>query len=278
LKKKRIRKDFFMSKMNKTVKATFRFMCIAVMVLAFLYMLNTCFFSSSSSTKVDMSEVDLIQLDALEDNIEEGQPIAIITTSLGEIRAVLYPDEAPNTVANFISLAESGYYDGTYIFRVQPDVYFAGGGKEQNGDLAQDFQEENETVKSEISEDLWPFRGAFMSISSKSGCSGSRFIVINSVEFTDEFKEELISIYDDDENPDTRLADAFIQYGGAPNVSQEWTIFAQTYQGFDVIDKICGQDVNDADNEDYQPTSDIIIEKVEISTYSKDDSTVGTSN
>jgi peptidyl-prolyl cis-trans isomerase B (cyclophilin B) len=117
-----------------------------------------------------------------------------------------------------------------------------------------------------------------MSISSKSGCSGSRFIVINSVEFTDEFKEELISIYDDDENPDTRLADAFIQYGGAPNVSQEWTIFAQTYQGFDVIDKICGQDVNDADNEDYQPTSDIIIEKVEISTYSKDDSTVGTSN
>lgn len=259
-----------MSKMNKTIKSTFKFMCIALMVVAFLYMLNTCFSSSSTSHKVNMSDVDLIQLDALEDNLEEGDPIAIITTSLGVIKVVLYPEVAPNTVQSFIDLAESGYYDGTYIFRVQPDIYFAGGAPNRDGDLAQDFKEEYETIESEISEDLWPFRGALMSLSSKSGCSGSRFIVVDSVEFTDEFKEELLSIYDED--GDTRLADAFIEYGGAPNVSQQWTIFAQTYEGFDVIDKICSQEVQDEANEDYQPVSDIAIEKVEISTYSKSES------
>lgn len=256
-----------LSKMNKTMKNTFKFMCIIVMVVAFLFMLNTCFNSNTKKQKVDMSEVDLVQLDALEDNIEEGQPIAIITTSLGEIRAVLYPEIAPNTVQNFIDLANSGYYDGTYIFRIQQDTYFAGGSANKNGDLNQDFKEENELVENEISEDLWPFKGAFMSLSAKKGCSGSRFIVIDSVEFTDDFKNELLSIYQDEENNDTRLADAFIKYGGAPNVSQQWTIFAQTYQGFDVIEKICSQKVEDEEN--YQPTSDIIIEKVEISTYSK---------
>ncbi|MGN1410966.1 MAG: peptidylprolyl isomerase [Oscillospiraceae bacterium] len=262
-----------MSKMNKTVKSVFKFMCIILMVAAFLFMLNTCFLSDSKSKKVDMNEVDLVQLDALENTIEDGQPIAIIKTSLGEIRAVLYPDIAPNTVQNFIDLAQSGYYDGTYIFRVQEDIYFAGGSANKNGDLNNDFKEENETVEGEISEDLWPFRGAFMSLSARSGCSGSRFIVVNSVDFTDEFKEELLSLYQDEENNDTRLADAFIKYGGAPNVSQQWTIFAQTYEGFDVIEKICSQQVED--EEDYHPTSDIIIEKVEISTYSKDDTSNG---
>lgn len=271
-----------MSKMNKTLKTTFRFMCIALMVLAFLYMLTTCFFSNNNTTKVDMNEVDLIQLNALENNIEDGTPIAIITTSLGEIRVVLYEDVAPNTVQNFINLANQGYYDGTYIFRVQEGIYFAGGSANKNGDLNEDtFKEENETVEAEISEDLWPFKGAFMSISAKNGCSGSRFVVVNSVDFTDEFKEELLSIYstDDEESgeSDTRLADAFIEYGGAPNISQEWTVFAQTYQGFDIIEKICSQEVLDDDS--YQPTGDIIIEKVEISTYSKDDvSTIGNSN
>ena len=216
-----------------------------------------------------MNEVDLVQIDALENNIEEGQPIAIITTSFGEIRAVLYPEIAPNTVQSFIELAESGYYDNTYIFRVQPDIYFAGGAHNKNGDLNQDFKEENETIDAEISEDLWPFKGAFMSLSARKGCSGSRFVVVDSVEFTDEFQEELLAIYDDEENNDTRLADAFIKYGGAPNVSQQWTIFAQTYQGFDVIGKICSQEVQD--EEDYQPTGDIVIEKIEISTYSKDE-------
>jgi hypothetical protein len=47
------------------------------------------------------------------------------------------------------------------------------------------------------------------------------------------------------------------------------TIFAQTYEGFDVIDAICSQEVEE-DDDDLIPVGDILIEKVEISTYTKD--------
>ena len=46
-----------------------------------------------------------------------GDIIAIFDTSLGEVRAVLYPDAAPMAVYNFVGLARSGYYDNTTIWR-----------------------------------------------------------------------------------------------------------------------------------------------------------------
>lgn len=47
-------------------------------------------------------------------------PRVLMITSRGPIILELYEDHAPNTVANFISLAESGYYDGTSFHRVLP--------------------------------------------------------------------------------------------------------------------------------------------------------------
>ena len=47
----------------------------------------------------------------------DGDTIAIFDTSLGEVRAVLYPDAAPMAVYNFVGLARSGYYDNTTIWR-----------------------------------------------------------------------------------------------------------------------------------------------------------------
>ena len=44
------------------------------------------------------------------------------------IRAELYPETAPNTVRNFISLVKKGYYDGLIFHRVIPDFMIQGGG------------------------------------------------------------------------------------------------------------------------------------------------------
>ena len=57
----------------------------------------------------------------------EGDLIAIFSTSLGEVRAVLYPDAAPMAVYNFVGLARSGYYDGTVIWRVEQGFAVQGG-------------------------------------------------------------------------------------------------------------------------------------------------------
>jgi peptidyl-prolyl cis-trans isomerase B (cyclophilin B) len=52
---------------------------------------------------------------------------ATIVTSKGTVVAELYPNEAPNTVANFEKLSNSGYYDGTKFHRVIPDFVVQGG-------------------------------------------------------------------------------------------------------------------------------------------------------
>jgi cyclophilin family peptidyl-prolyl cis-trans isomerase/thioredoxin-like negative regulator of GroEL len=54
-------------------------------------------------------------------------PRAEIDTSRGPIVVELFENEAPNTVANFISLAESGFYDGTKFHRVIPNFMAQGG-------------------------------------------------------------------------------------------------------------------------------------------------------
>ena len=52
---------------------------------------------------------------------------AIISTEKGDMKAELYTNETPGTTANFIKLAESGFYDGLTFHRVIPDFVVQGG-------------------------------------------------------------------------------------------------------------------------------------------------------
>ena len=61
-------------------------------------------------------------------------PVATITMSDGsQMRFTLYPDMAPNTVANFIKLANRGFYDGQQFFRIVAGVFIQGGDPQNNG-------------------------------------------------------------------------------------------------------------------------------------------------
>ena len=61
-------------------------------------------------------------------------PVATITMSNGaQMRFTLYPDQAPNTVANFIRLANRGFYDGQQFFRIVAGVFIQGGDPNNNG-------------------------------------------------------------------------------------------------------------------------------------------------
>ena len=52
---------------------------------------------------------------------------AVIETSQGDIRFELFPDQAPRTVANFVNLAQRGFYDGLTFHRVIDDFMIQGG-------------------------------------------------------------------------------------------------------------------------------------------------------
>lgn len=54
-------------------------------------------------------------------------PVMQIVTSRGPVTVLLYEDQAPNTVANFIELAEKDFFDGTLFHRVEPNFVVQGG-------------------------------------------------------------------------------------------------------------------------------------------------------
>ena len=63
-----------------------------------------------------------------------SNPIATITLADGRVMtAELYPEKAPNTVNNFISLANKGFYDGLIFHRVIPGFMIQGGCPNGNG-------------------------------------------------------------------------------------------------------------------------------------------------
>ncbi|MDD7556882.1 peptidylprolyl isomerase [Ruminococcus sp.] len=232
--------------------------------------LYACMSMSGYTSTVDLAKVNLIQLE----EPKPEDPVAVIRTSLGDISVRLFPEEAPNAVNNFEELAKAGFYDDTYVFQLEPEIYFAAGSKTPEGELGDAYNEANESVEREISDNLWPFRGALCALTTKSDTgfwkmltdrvkyyNGSRFILVDSIEFTDELVTEMYG-----NNPDNKVARAFEQLGGVPNYSQQMTIFGQTYAGFDVLDAITEAAVTGEENQK-RPAEEIRILTVEITTY-----------
>ena len=63
-----------------------------------------------------------------------ANPIVTITMENGDvIKAELYPEIAPNTVNNFISLIKKGFYDGKIFHRVIPGFMIQGPQRKRNG-------------------------------------------------------------------------------------------------------------------------------------------------
>lgn len=101
----------------------------------------------------------------------------------------------------FTELAESGYYDNTYVFSVEDGVYFEAGSPNPDGSLNSADGDTYERVERETSGDLWPFRGAFcVPTTAQEGnlwdritgkmttYCGTRFVVCNSIVFDESAK------------------------------------------------------------------------------------------
>lgn len=63
--------------------------------------------------------------------------IAVVTTSMGEIQIMFFPEQAPKAVENFTTLAEKGYYNGLRFHRVIDGFMIQGGDPNGNGTAGQ---------------------------------------------------------------------------------------------------------------------------------------------
>jgi peptidyl-prolyl cis-trans isomerase B (cyclophilin B) len=230
-----------MLKKNNVVRLVLIFTLIMGVSSLVIMLSNTLMARNNNYITIDPETMKLVQLDPPKD----GDPIAIVDTTLGEYRFVLYPQYSPNAVANFTELAEQGYYNNTYVFHSESGAYSAAGAPNKNGNANDNS---HELVERELHQDLWPFKGAVLAMNTTVKKSfkqkvlgggtyynGSRFMTLNTVKFNDEFKKEL-----KDYSESEKLADAFIEHGGVPNFSQQITVIGQTYKGMDVVEKLAG--------------------------------------
>ena len=107
-------------------------------------------------------------------------PIATITLSDGRaMRFELYVRDAPNTVANFVSLANAGYYDGLRFFRIVPGALVQSGDKRNNGTGSTDYVIQGEFAANGIENPVKHKRGAIsMCRQSKYDTASTQFFIM----------------------------------------------------------------------------------------------------
>lgn len=200
----------------------------------------------------------------------DGDLIAVFTTSLGEVRAVLYPDAAPMAVYNFVGLARTGYYDGTKIWRSQYGFAVQGGDATGTGTGGSTIWSNN-PYPLEADAGLKHYAGslcaAFATGGDVSGGNSQFYFVAALPDSVDEAQQEQLAAQGYSE---AQIA-AYAAAGGLPYLDNTDTVFGQVYQGMDVVDAMaCVDTVQDEEgNETWRPTDEaaITIERVTIATY-----------
>lgn len=161
----------------------------------------------------------------------DDYPIVTITMEDNStITLELYPDKAPNTVNNFVSLVNKGFYDGLIFHRIIPDFMIQGGDPNGNGTGGPGYSIKGEFSENGFENDLKHERGVIsMARSQLPDSAGSQF---------------------------------FIMVADAPHLDGEYAPFGKVIEGMDVVDKIVSskRDKND------KPVEEIKMKQVTVDT------------
>ena len=162
--------------------------------------------SSSGSQEVSSSqaqgetgepvEYEAPQLLQLGD-VPAGNPQAAIETSMGTITVVLYPEQAPKAVENFITHAQEGYYDGLTFHRVIDDFMIQGG--DPNGDGTGGESIWGESFEDEFSDQLHNFRGALSMANAGYDTNGSQFFIVQADTVSMNEEDAMLNMYLNDQ-------------------------------------------------------------------------------
>ena len=157
--------------------------------------------------------------------------VTIEMENRNEIKLELYPEIAPNTVNNFISLINKGFYDGLIFHRVIPGFMIQGGCSEGNGTGGPGYSIKGEFNSNGFKNDLKHEKGVL---------SMARTMI-----------------------PDSAGSQFFIMAANSPHLDGEYAAFGKTIEGIEEVDRIVNveRDYND------KPLEDQKIQKVTVETF-----------
>ncbi|HLZ32734.1 MAG TPA: peptidylprolyl isomerase [Nitrospira sp.] len=166
----------------------------------------------------------------------DPRPKAIIKTKFGDIEMKFYPDLAPKHVENFITLAKSGFYNGTIFHRVIPGFMIQGG---------------DPNTKNSLRKETYGQGGP----KDENGKP-----ILLKAEFSDTpHKRGIVSMARASE-PDTAGSQFFIVVEDSHFLDRNYTVFGEVTKGLGVADKIVNLPRNDRDlpNERVEMTVTIV--------------------
>ena len=162
----------------------------------------------------------------------DQNPIVTITMENGDVmKAELYPEVAPNTVNNFISLIQKGFYNGAIFHRVIPGFMLQGGDPDGSGMGGPGYAIKGEFRSNGFPNDLRHTAGVL---------SMARTMA-----------------------PDSAGSQFFIMHKDAPHLDGEYAAFGKITEGMEIVDKIANGDTDFSD----RPRTPQVMKSVTVETF-----------
>ena len=162
-------------------------------------------------------------------------PIVTFTMENGDVmKAELYPDVAPNTVNNFISLVKKGFYDGLIFHRVIAGFMIQGGDPEGSGMGGPGYSIKGEFNYNGVENNLKHPRGVLSMARAQ--------------------------------HPDSAGSQFFIMHADAPHLDGQYAAFGKLVEGEDVLDSIASIDTDWSD----RPRTPQVMKTVTVDTFGVD--------
>lgn len=162
-------------------------------------------------------------------------PVVTFTMENGDVmKAELYPDVAPNTVNNFVSLVKKGFYDGLIFHRIIAGFMIQGGDPDGTGMGGPGYSIKGEFNYNGFDNSLKHSRGVLSMARAQ--------------------------------HPDSAGSQFFIMHANAPHLDGQYAAFGKLIEGEDVLDKIASVDTDYSD----RPRKPQVMKTVTVETFGVD--------
>lgn len=199
-------------------------------------------------------------------------PVATIEIQdYGTITLELYPDSAPNTVANFIALANNKFYDGLTFHRTIPDFMIQGGDISGDGTGSPTLSWIDSSIEKDSTEDAkYAIKGEFTA----NGFNKNTIKFEKGVIAMARSDYSSISSSLTEQGYNSAGSQFFIMQADNSSLNGTYAAFGKVTDGLDIVDKIANVDVvtrdTNADSGVDKPVNPPVITSIRVETYGVD--------